>query len=89
MSKFLTTPAYNGKALENQLTNAIISAHDLACGCNNPFDHLQYLIKRATCHSTTEEISTKPEKDTHGDNNDGFDEGDLQALFDASDDAEG
>lgn len=89
MSKFLKPPVYNGKAIELQLLNTIISTHDLACGCSQPFDHIQHLIKKATCHSTTEETSTKPEKETHGDNNDGFDEGDLQALFDASDDAEG
>lgn len=78
MSKFLTPPIYNNRGLENQLKNTIFNAHDLACGCKNPLKHLQHLFSEK-CHHT--EGTTDGIIHTDTNEEDGFDEGDLQRIF--------
>lgn len=75
-SKFLQKPLYEGKALENQLINSAINAHDLCCGCLQPYNHLAYLF----CSTSSKKcpISTTGEDRTEEDT---IQEGDLEKLF--------
>lgn len=85
MSKFLQPPLYKKKALENQLTNLIYGMHDLMCGCTQIKQHIHAIFCEEKCHHSTD--TTDP--GNHGKEEENFDEGDLDALFAASDDADG
>lgn len=77
MSKFLTPTLYNGKGLENQLRNVFYNAHDLACGCNKPKQHILTIIGG----SWPDTIEKDPGNGTPADDETGFDAGDLEKLF--------
>lgn len=72
-------PLYTPKGLENQLRNLCYTAHDLACGCQNPTKHLEYLFKPEKCHRT-EETTTTDGKHTE-DAVDGLEDGVLEKIF--------
>lgn len=80
MSKFLTPPAYNGRALENQWANNVFQSHDLFCGCNKPIQHLFKILypENKLCLPGIGE-----DEDDHGKEEDGepIEEGDLEKLF--------
>lgn len=84
MSKFLTPPCYNGRALETQWMNNIFQSHDLFCGCLEPINHLTFLINQQKCHR-----STLDDADGQGKGKDteeiGVDIGDLEELFKETD----
>ncbi len=86
MSKFLQTRLYENRALENQLLNVCVGAHDLVCGCPKPIQHLKNLLETPQC-LTTEESSTK-EKDGSQEEDIGFNPGDLEKLFEEPDEKE-
>lgn len=77
MSTYLKPSLYNGKGLENQLRNTIYNAHDLACGCNTPKDHLLHILNPPEWHPTP--IGNA--KTTTEDDGDHFEEGDLANIF--------
>lgn len=82
MSKFLVPPIYNGRGLENQWLNNTVQAHDCICGCNKPFEHLQYLIDQQKCHHSTEDGTfIKETTGTTHTNEDILDDVDLEKLF--------
>lgn len=76
MSKFLQKPVYKGRALENQLINTVINAHDLCCGCLQPTNHLAYLF----CSNTSKKCPTTTTGEDHTEETT-LDAGDLDALF--------
>ncbi len=77
MSKFLKPTLYNNRGLENQIRNLCYGAHDLACGCNTPGDHLLHILQ--PCHGIT---TTKEDPITAlTDAVDGLEDGDLDRLF--------
>ncbi len=86
MSKFLQPPHYKGKSLENQLRNCMYGIHDLMCGCNDVQQHLTTILNPEKCLPiTTGTVDGK----NRGEEEDVFDAGDLDALFAATDDADG
>ena len=88
---------YTDKQLKNQLTNTFIGNHDLVCGCNKPAIHCFNLIlenqlcrdlkpetiKKIKCLLTEDGGLDRETKLTVADQDDGpgFEEGDLEALF--------
>ena len=83
MSSYLTPSLYSRNALENQWVNSIWNTHDLICGCNNCFKHLFEILQKKNnlpClpSTSTEDAGTQTDGEDHGD---GFDEGDLDKLF--------
>lgn len=74
MSKFLQPCIYTQNAIENQLRNCLISAHDLCCGCTQPLEHINHLTT-PQCLSTDGGHGTATDIDA-------FDAGDLEKLFD-------
>lgn len=89
MSKHLQPCLYTGKALEQQWINLIHGSHDLCCGCPSAFDHLKEIIKNQECLSTEKEETTTGEIAENIGENFGIDEGDLEKLFNLTDDADG
>lgn len=90
MSKFLKEPIYNKRGLENAWIGIIYSTHDTICGCNDPINHLNYLIDQQKCHHSTKEVTTTKETTgTAGKEETGFDDGDLERLFQEDDEKDG
>lgn len=85
MSKFLQPCKYKGRALENQLRNCFYGIHDLMCGCDTIEQHIHQLICSPKCLPSI----TTENGENHGQEEDVIVEGDLDALFAASDDAAG
>lgn len=86
MSKFLVPALYKKTALENQLRNCIYGIHDLICGCDKVPQHIHNILCSTPCHhseTTTETGENLGKKD------DVLEDGDLDALFAASDDVAG
>lgn len=83
MSNFKTPTIYGPRAQEIQWLNCIVTSHGLICGCDKPFDHLQDILKnnhQAKCLFGQEDTTgEKDHKTTLEDT--GFDEGDLERLF--------
>ncbi len=91
---------YNSNGLQQQLKNTLFGNHDLCCGCDTPGNHLFYLLKD-TIHpskfSTTEineikkclGIGETTKTTTTEDAEEGFQDGDLEALFAEEDDSAG
>ncbi len=85
----LQTPQYTSAALNLQLINSLHNNHDLCCGCQNPSEHLLFLL--ATKVKPTN--FTKEEKKqiqkclgfgdgrTTEDEDTGLEPGDLEKLF--------
>lgn len=71
---------YSGNALDNQWMNTIFNSHDLYCGCLDPVNHFNSIIKKQQCRrfkdtgTETEDITTTKEEDIP-------DVGDLEKLF--------
>lgn len=83
MSKFLKEPIYSPRQLEQQWLNNTVQSHALICGCEEPFNHLQYLLKKEKCH-LTKDIGIGTNQNGNEDADDFvLDDGDLQKLFDA------
>lgn len=83
MSSFLTPSLYSKNGLENQFINCVWNTHDLMCGCNDCFGHLKAILQRKEtqpCLPSTEDTGTAAQ-DNHGEDDDGFKEGDLENLF--------
>lgn len=83
MSSYLTPSLYSKNGLENQWLNTIWNTHDLCCGCNDCFKHLWHILQKKNnlpClpSTSTEDAGTQTDGEDHGD---GFDEGDLDKLF--------
>lgn len=81
MSKFLKPPYYNGRSAEQQWIGIVHSTHDQICSCNDPIDHLNYLINQQKCHHSTKEITTTATTGTTNADEMPFDAKDLEALF--------
>lgn len=82
MSDCLTPALYKGRALDLQWMNNIYNSHDLFCGCQNPINHLNEILKRdkqQKCLPST----TAGDTADHGENTADYalEEGDLDALF--------
>ncbi len=86
---------YNGRNLEQQLTNNIFSAHDLACGCPDPPSHLTYLLinncqpkdfNKEEKKKLQKWLGTLTEETTGEEEETGFSPGDLEKLFQEEDD---
>lgn len=89
MSDYLKPTLYNGRGLENQLKNICYNAHDLCCGCPNPTSHLRHLFG-VQCLSTETSTKENSENSTNKENpEEGFDAGDLEALFATDEDDRG
>ncbi len=73
MSTFLQSTKYHGRALENQLTNTLINAHDLCCGCPEPLKHIHHLTTKCLTSGDPTAIALKEE--------DILETGDLEKLF--------
>lgn len=89
MSKYYKPTIYNSKGLQNQWINCIFQSHDIICSCNKPIEHLTDLINNQKCQHSTEETTTE---ETGGDTlkeETGFDEGDLEKLFENTQEDEG
>lgn len=84
MSKFLTKPLYNGRALETQWMNSIFTSHDMICGCNKTIQHLKHLIEQQECHHSTDGATSTEDPSTIKDGLD-VDIGDLEKLFEHTD----
>ncbi|AXQ66186.1 MAG: hypothetical protein [Anelloviridae sp.] len=94
MSKLLTPSIYSNNGLENQWINCIWNTHDMICGCNNCFKHLFDILQRKQqlpcLPSTSTADAGTQEPEPTGPEEDGFDEGDLEKLFeDDFEDTEG
>lgn len=89
MSKFYQPPLYNTRGQQHQWINLIFQSHDIICGCNKPIDHLEDLIKQQKCHSTTENNSTDDAGGITLKDETGFDEGDLEKLFENTEEEQG
>lgn len=88
MSKFLKPSLYSQRALENQYINAIYGIHDLWCGCLKPIQHANEIINREKCHSTKDTGTGTDDLNTDtADTEIGL--GDLEKLFEESDDTTG
>lgn len=88
MSKFMREPPYSPRRLEQHWINGCIHLHDLCCGCPEPLKHLKHLLnKEEICHlSTTDAATTTAETGgTTAAEEINIDEGDLDALFAATD----
>lgn len=83
MSKSWRPPLYTPKGLQNQWINNIFQSHDLFCGCPKPFLHLKEIIEDQKCDRFTEKETTTETTGIPPTNEDNFDEGDLQQLFEA------
>ncbi len=70
---------YKGKAAELQWINLIHSTHDSFCGCETPLQHLKHLLNSEECPPTTTTGDAAGSKE--GADDPGFDEGDLERLF--------
>lgn len=89
MSKFLTPCVYSGKSLENQWVNSIYNSHDLICGCNDTIKHLASILQtKQLCLPSTSTVEDGTQTDTGPVEEDGFDEGDLERLFEEDFDEE-
>lgn len=80
MTTNLTPALYKGRAVEQQWMNTIYNTHDLFCGCPDPIEHLQKILhpKKQLCLPSTTTDGRDGEEDKDGD---GFQEGDLEKLF--------
>ncbi len=83
MSEFQKERLYEGRSLQNQWLNVIIGTHDLHCGCITPLDHLKSILQKETCLPTKDAATSTETGGTAGNDEDTFDEGDLQSLFEA------
>lgn len=88
MSK-LYKPIYNKNSINHAWINVIYGSHDLFCSCEDPIVHLNDIIKNQKCLPSTAAATTEETTGTMEKEENGFDEGDLQRLFDESDDIEG
>lgn len=100
-SKLFTERKTTKRQLENEIINAAVHCHDIACDCNNPLTHIFQIGLRQGCtFDLPEEIrkqclhTTTEEKDSTKENGslvpeDGFDQGDLEELFAAGEDETG
>ncbi len=85
------------RSRNNQLINAIISTHDLQCGCKDPPSHLTHLLI-TNCHPSTfnnqekqqlkEWLSTIGDPTTTTEEDAGLEEGELEKLFGDPDDGD-
>ncbi len=89
MSKHQRPCLYQGKALEQQWINCIYGTHDLFCGCPSAIQHLKDIINNQQCHSTEEKENTTGEIAENTGEDFGIDAGDLEKLFNLTDDADG
>lgn len=84
MSSFLSPCIYSKKGLENQWVNCIWNTHEMFCGCNKPWKHLEDILKRQGAQlclpSTTADVGTATEPDVTEDDH-GLEPGDLDRLF--------
>lgn len=87
MSKLLQHPTFTGSALEGQWINTLHNTHDLFCGCNKPLQHLLTIYnKKGNAPKPEEEIKNilcliTGDKDSTTLEEDGFEEGELEKLF--------
>lgn len=93
MSTCLVPCLYKGKALEQQWVNNIFNSHDLFCGCPDALKHLQSILqpsKNQLCLPSTTDDTGKDGDNLTGDVIDGFEDGELEKLFqDDTDDETG
>lgn len=92
-------PRYGPRGLELQLLNSIFQNHDLCCGCDDPLYHILSIInthnkanlsdtklKEIKCLLTGEDTDKEDHADGTAGVLDAIDDGDLDALFEVSDD---
>ena len=87
MSKFLQNTTLSPRRLEQSWINGCIHLHDLCCGCPEPLTHLKHLLQKEECLPTTDAATTSTEE-TGGINTKeeiNIDEGDLEKLFELTD----
>ncbi len=89
MSKYQQPCLYRGHALDNQWMNIIFQSHALFCGCDSTIKHLQDIISKQQWLHTEEKPTTSGEKDDHTKQDFDIENGDLEQLFAATEDAEG
>lgn len=90
MSDYIKPTIYNKRGLENAWIGIVFSTHDQICGCNEAINHLNHLINQQKWPTSTTEKTTGDETTGTTEIKDaGFDEGDLERLFEASDDPDG
>lgn len=82
MSRYLQNVNLSGRGLENEWLNNTVSSHNLFCGCDQPWYHLQYLLQKQDNKWRLTEEHTGEDPTTNGEE-DAFSEGDLKQLFDA------
>lgn len=92
-------PRYGQRGLELQLLNSIFQNHDLCCGCDDQLLHILSIInthnkanlsdtklKEIKCLLTGETTGTEEDSAGAADALDVLNDGDLDALFEISDD---
>lgn len=92
-------PRYGPRGLELQLLNSIFQNHDLCCGCDDPLYHILSIIntqnnanlsdtklKEIKCLLTGETTDKEDHEDGAAGVLDAIEDGDLDALFELSDD---
>lgn len=92
-------PRYEQKGLELQFLNSIFTNHDLFCGCDDTLLHILSIIndknkanlsdtklKEIKCLLTGETTTVGDQEDGGAGVLDAIDDGDLDALFEISDD---
>lgn len=89
MSKFYKPTIYNKTSINHAWVNVIYSTHDLICGCEDPIAHLNDIVNKQKCLPSTATTTTGETTGIITEEENGFDEGDLQKLFEESDDIEG
>lgn len=89
MSDYLKPTIYNKNSINHAWMGVIVGSHDLFCGCPTPVDHLKAILKKQECPHSTEKDTTVETTGITQKEDDIIDEGDLQRLFDESDDIEG
>lgn len=82
MSSYYSKPLYTPKNLELQWLNNTVSSHDLWCGCNKPWKHLQEILQsRGTQICLTGTVDDKDAGTQTGDDDLDLAPGELERLF--------
>lgn len=81
MSDYLKPTLYSKRGLENGWLNLVYGTHDQICGCNDPINHLNHLIKKQKCPHIEETSTTAGTSGTTETQDAGYEEGDLEKLF--------
>lgn len=72
---------YNKKQQKLNFVNLIVSAHDLCCGCNDPLKCSVETIYEQEPSIKQKCLTTTTGATQDGEEEDGFGDGDLEALF--------